>query len=61
MGEFCQIYWTGVTLVSENWASVCAMAKAAFNKTKNLFISKLNLNFRKKLIICYTWSIALWC
>jgi hypothetical protein len=27
-----------------------AMAKAAFNKEKNLFSSKLDLNLRKKLI-----------
>ena len=30
-----------------------AMAKAAFNKKKNLFISKLDLNLRKKLVKCY--------
>jgi hypothetical protein len=35
-----------------------AMAKAAFNKKKNLFTSKLDLNLRKKLVKCYTWSIA---
>jgi hypothetical protein len=37
-----------------------AMAKAAFNKKKNLFTSKLDLNLRKKLVKCYTWSIALY-
>jgi hypothetical protein len=37
-----------------------AMAKAAFNKKKNLFTSKLDLNLRKKLIKCYIWSIALY-
>jgi hypothetical protein len=37
-----------------------AMAKAAFNKTKTLFISKLDLNLRKKLVKCYIWSIALY-
>jgi hypothetical protein len=36
-----------------------AMAKAAFNKKKNLFTSKLELNLRKKLVKCYIWSIAL--
>jgi len=36
-----------------------AMAKAAFNK-KTLFISKLDLNLRKKLVKCYTWSMALY-
>jgi hypothetical protein len=37
-----------------------AMAKAAFNKKKNLFTSKLDLNLRKKLVKCYIWSIALY-
>ena len=37
-----------------------AMAKAAFKKKKNLFTSKLDLNLRKKLVKCYTWSIALY-
>jgi hypothetical protein len=36
-----------------------AMAKAAFNKKKNLFTSKLDLNLRKKLVKFYIWSIAL--
>ena len=30
-----------------------AMAKAAFNKKKNNFTSKLDLNLRKKLVKCY--------
>jgi len=30
-----------------------AMEKAAFNKKKTLFISKLGLNLRKKLVKCY--------
>jgi hypothetical protein len=34
------------------------MAKAAFNKTKALFTSKLGLNLKKKLVKCYIWSIA---
>ena len=37
-----------------------AMAKAAFSKKKNLFISKLDLNLRKKLIKCYIWSMTLY-
>jgi hypothetical protein len=37
-----------------------AMAKAAFNKKKNLFTSKLDLNSMKKLVKCYIWSIALY-
>jgi hypothetical protein len=35
-----------------------AMAKAAFNKKKNLFTSKLDLDLRKKLVKCYIWSMA---
>jgi hypothetical protein len=35
-----------------------ALAKAAFNKKKTLFSSKLDLNLRKKLGKCYIWSIA---
>jgi hypothetical protein len=34
--------------------------KAAFNKKKTLFTSKLDLNLRKKLVKCYNWSIALY-
>jgi hypothetical protein len=37
-----------------------AMANAAFNKKKNIFASKLDLNLRKKLVNCYIWSIALY-
>jgi hypothetical protein len=37
-----------------------AMAKAAFNKKKTLFSSKLDL-IRKKPVKCYIWSIALYC
>ena len=35
------------------------MAKAAFNKKKNIFTSKLDLNLRKKLVKCYVWGMAL--
>jgi hypothetical protein len=35
-----------------------AMAKAAFNQTKNLFFSKFNFDLRKKLLKCYIWSVA---
>jgi hypothetical protein len=31
-----------------------AMAKAAFNRQKTLFTSKLDLNLRKKAVRCYT-------
>jgi hypothetical protein len=37
-----------------------SMAKAAFNKNKNLFTSKLDLNLRKKLVKCYICSVALY-
>ena len=36
-----------------------AMAKAAFNKKRALFTSTLDLEFRRKLVKCYIWSIAL--
>jgi hypothetical protein len=36
------------------------MAKAEFNKKKNLFTSKFDLNLRKKLVKCYIWSMALY-
>jgi len=36
-----------------------AMAKAAFNKKRDLFTSKLDL-LRKQLAKCYIWSIALY-
>ena len=36
------------------------MAKAAVNKKKTLFTSKLDLNLRKKLVKCYIWSMALY-
>ena len=37
-----------------------AMAKAAFNKKKALFVSTLDLELRKKLVKSYIWSIALY-
>ena len=37
-----------------------AMAKAAFNKKKNLFTSTLDLNLRKKLVKCYILSMVLY-
>jgi hypothetical protein len=40
--------------------SMTAMTKAAFNKTRTLFSSKLEFNLRKKLVKCYIWSIALY-
>jgi hypothetical protein len=37
-----------------------AMAKAAFNKKRNLSTSTLDSELRKKLVKCYIWSIALY-
>ena len=34
--------------------------KAVFNKKKTFFTTKLDLNLRKKLVKCYTWSMALY-
>jgi len=36
------------------------IAKAAFNKKRALFTSTLDLKFRKKLVNCCIWSIALY-
>ena len=33
--------------------------KAAFNKKKTFFISKLDLNVRKRLVKYYIWNITL--
>ena len=35
------------------------MAKAAFNRKKTLFTSKLDLNLSKKLLKCYIWSMVI--
>jgi len=37
-----------------------SMAKAAFSKKKNLFISTWDLNLRKKVVKCYIWNMALY-
>jgi hypothetical protein len=37
------------------------MVKSAFNKKKNLFASKLDLNWRKKLVKCYIGAGLVWC
>ena len=34
-----------------------AFAKAALNKKKTHFASKLDLNLKKKLVKCYIWNI----
>jgi hypothetical protein len=40
-----------------------AKAKPAFNKMRALFTRKMELELRKKLVKCYTWSIYsfIWC
>jgi hypothetical protein len=37
--------------------SRCTLEKAALNKEKTLFTSKLKVNLREKLVKCYIWSI----
>jgi hypothetical protein len=37
-----------------------AVTKAAFNKKRAIFTSKMDLELRKKLVKCYIWSIALY-
>jgi hypothetical protein len=37
-----------------------AMARAAFNKKKTVFTSKLDINLKKKLVNWYIWSVALY-
>jgi len=37
-----------------------AVARAAFNKKKTLFTSKLDLTSRKKVLKCTIWSILLY-
>jgi hypothetical protein len=36
-----------------------AMVKAALNKNKTVYTSKLKLNLRKEVVKCYIWSIVL--
>jgi hypothetical protein len=43
-------------MITHEIKSRIAMVKAAFSKKKILFISKLNLNLRKKLV-CDTYGI----
>jgi hypothetical protein len=35
------------------------MAKAAFNKMRDLFTGKMDWQLRKKLAKCFIWSVAL--
>jgi len=36
------------------------MAKTTFNKKKNVFTRRLDLNLRKKLVKGYIWSLAVY-
>ena len=60
----CFKYWC--SMLTDDGRCTCeiksriAMAKAAFNKKKNLFTSKLDLNLTKKLVKCYVWGMALY-
>jgi hypothetical protein len=51
---------TNDTRCTRESKSGITMTKAGFNKKKFLFTCKLDLNFRKKLVSCYIWSIALY-
>jgi hypothetical protein len=46
---------TNDTRCTREIKSRIAMAKAAFNKKKHLFTSKLDLQFKDKLVKCYIW------
>jgi hypothetical protein len=37
-----------------------AIEKAAINRKKTLYTSKLDINVRMKLVKCYIWSTALY-
>jgi hypothetical protein len=47
-------------ICSREIKSRIAIAKAAFNKKRALFTSKMDLELRKKQVKCYIWSIALY-
>jgi len=48
-----------VSCTREIQSTFAALAKAAFNKKKNLFASKLDWNLEKKLVNSFIWSIAM--
>ena len=51
---------TNVARCTRAIKSRTAIAKTAFNRKKNIFTNKFDLNLRKKLVKCYVWSIALY-
>jgi hypothetical protein len=46
--------------VTREIKSRIAMAKAAFNKKKALFASKVDFNLRQKLVKCCIWSTTVY-
>ena len=36
------------------------ITKEAFKRKKSLLITKLNIELKKELVMCYVWSIALY-
>jgi len=53
-GSMGNIYEARCTRENKSRISVL---KATFSKKNILFASKLDLNLRKKLVMCYGWSI----
>jgi hypothetical protein len=51
---------TNTEIYTREIKSRIAIARAALNKTKTLYASKLVLNLRKKLVKRYIWCIALY-
>jgi hypothetical protein len=51
---------TNDTRCAREIKSRIAMAKAAFQKRKALFTSKLDLHLKKKSVKCFIWSTALY-
>jgi len=53
-------------MISNNARRTCeikskiGMVNAAFDKKKTLFISKLDLLFKKKLVNCHAWIMAVY-
>jgi hypothetical protein len=51
---------TNVGIFTCETKSRISMTKAAFNKKRAPFTSKMDLEMRKKLVKCYSWSIHLY-
>jgi len=50
---------TGDARCAREIKSRISVTEAALSK-KNLFNSRLDLNLRRKLVMCYIWSVALY-